>query len=452
MHYSSTRGGGQRVSFQDAALAGLAPDGGLYVPEELPPLELDQLQGLSYAEVACRVMQPMVDLSPEVLSHLCQQAYGSSYGGEVAPLVEDPWGYQLQLFHGPTLSFKDVALQFLGRLLEWILQSRSGHCNLLVATSGDTGSAALASVVGCQRLQAVVMFPRGRVSPVQELQMTTMLQPNTHCLEIDGTFDDCQAIMKSLNRRPDVKARFSLGAVNSVNWARLLAQSCYYVWLYLQTGRPLNVVVPTGNFGNFLSAWLAVQRGVPCRRLALATNENDIVHRYFQSGTYQRGKVSETLAPAMDIQVASNLERFLYLSGGRQAEQVRGWMEEFERLGSISTPDLSGSLCLASGSASREQILRAISEYYRATGELLCPHTAVAWHVSRQLPDLGACTVVATAHPGKFPEAIEEALGRRFPPPACLADLADKPARKTSLPASESAVQAWLEGNLVGGR
>ena len=445
MQYRSTRGLSEPAGFQDAALAGLAGDGGLFVPEEIPALALEPLRGLSYPEVAWRVMAPFCDIPEADLKALCLEAYGPEYGGEVACLRPDPWGHVLELFHGPTFSFKDVALQFLGRLLDYILEKRDDRCNLLVATSGDTGSAALRSVVGCSRLRAVVMFPKGRVSPLQELQMTTMVYPNTHCLEIDGTFDDCQAILKELNRDADWKRKHRLGAVNSVNWARLLAQSVYYVWTWLQLGQPLQVVIPTGNFGNFLSAWLAQRMGVPTRRLALATNENDIVHRYFQSGRYQRGSVHETLAPAMDIQVASNLERFFFLAGG--GSQVPNWMGEFESQGKLETPRLDvGGAEIVSGRATRAEILAAISAYHQQTGVVLCPHTAVAWHVARQLPEAGPGVVVATAHPGKFPEAVREALGVDYPGHPALESLRGCERRVVQLPAQASAVRIWMEG------
>lgn len=388
-------------------------------------------------------MAPFCDIPEPDLKALCEDAYGPAYGGAVAPLRSDPWGHVLELFHGPTFSFKDVALQFLGRLLNYILTRRQGHCNLLVATSGDTGSAALQSVVGCPRLRAVVMYPKGRVSSLQERQMTTLLEPNTYCLELEGTFDDCQAILKELNRDADFKQRLRLGAVNSVNFARLLAQSVYYVWIYLQTGEPLQVVVPTGNFGNFLSAWLAYRMGVPTRRLALATNENDIVHRYFRDGVYERGPVHETLAPAMDIQVASNLERFFFMAGG--GDRVAEWMAQFEQTGRVETPRLEGPE-MVSGSASRAEILQAIRDYHEQVGVVLCPHTAVAWHVARRLPRLGSEVVVATAHPGKFPEAVAEALGRPYPGHPALEALRDRPRRAVALPAEAGAVRKWLEG------
>jgi len=433
------------VGFQEATLQGLASDGGLFVPEQVPTLDLESLRGLTYAQLATRVMAPFCDIPAPDLSALCESAYGPSYGGEVAPLRPDPWGHVLELFHGPTFSFKDVALQFLGRTLNYILEKRGGHCNLLVATSGDTGSAALQSVVGCPRLTAVVMYPKGRVSAVQEMQMTSLPEPNTFCLELDGTFDDCQAILKQLNRDAEFKQRLRLGAVNSVNFARLLAQSVYYVWIWLQTGQPLQVVVPTGNFGNFLSAWLAYRMAVPTRRLALATNENDIVHRYFSTGVYQRAEVHETLAPAMDIQVASNLERFFSMAGG--GEQVRDWMDRFESQGSLQTPRLAQEGPeIVSGRATRTEILQAIRDYHEQVGVVLCPHTAVAWHVARQLPQIGLEVVIATAHPGKFPEAVGEALGITYPGHPALECLRDRPRRAVSLPAEAGAVRNWLEG------
>lgn len=445
MLYRSTRGQAPAAAFSEVAVAGLAPDGGLYVPESIPSLDLTGVQSLSYPELAYRVMKPFCPDVPD-LRTILDKSYDERYG-TVVRWQSDPWGGVLELFGGPTYSFKDVALQFLGRLLESILQERNERLNLLVATSGDTGSAALYSVVGRARLSATVMFPGGRISPLQELQMTTLLEPNTHCLALDGTFDDCQAILKGLLRNLPIKQALRLGAVNSVNWARMLAQSVYYVWLYAHTGKPLNVAVPTGNFGNFLSAWLAARMGVPVERLILAVNENDIVHRFFQGGRYERTEVQATLAPAMDIQVASNLERFFFFQSGGDAERVRNWMHEFESTGGVSIDTPTGEVEILTGRATREDILQAIRTYYAATGRALCPHTAVAFHVAQQFG--GNATVVGTAHPGKFPEAVEEALGQPLPPHPGLERLRDLPHRMTHLPARAEIVQEWLEQRLI---
>lgn len=451
MRYRSTRGGGDWVAFSEAVLEGMAPDGGLYVPEYIPRLELEPLRNLDYPSLVAHILGLYSDLEPACLERLARGAYGPDYGGPVAPLRADPWGHQLELFYGPTLSFKDVALQLLGQLLEELLAHRGQSLNLLVATSGDTGSAALQSVVGRSRLQCVVMFPQGRVSPVQQAQMTHFSEANTHCLEVAGSFDDCQAILKQLFRQPGLREKHRLGAVNSVNWARLLAQCCYYVWTYLQLQRPLQVVVPTGNFGNLFSAWLAAQMGVPFQRMLLATNENDILHRYFQTGCYRRGKVYETLAPAMDIQVASNLERYLYFASGADTGQVRGWMAEFEQCGQVDLPRFSWPFELGSGRVERDEILAAIRDYHREVGEILCPHTAVAWQVMRQAGD-GPWVVVATAHPGKFPEAVTLALGQPGPGHPRLQKALQGPFRSTPLAARPDVVATWLEQHLAPGR
>lgn len=428
-------------------MQGLAPDGGLYVPAEIPRLDLSGLEGLDYPQLALRVMAPFCTDVPEAdLATILQHSYDHRYG-TVVRFRSDPWGGVLELFGGPTYSFKDVALQFLARMLEWILQGRDERLNLLVATSGDTGSAALYSVVGRARLSATVMFPKGRISPLQELQMTTLLEPNTHCLAIDGNFDDCQGILKQLMRNLPVKQALRLGAVNSVNWARLLAQSVYYVWLYTQLRRPLDVAVPTGNFGNFLSAWLAARMGVPFQRMLIAVNENDIVHRYFVTGSYARGEVRSTLAPAMDIQVASNLERFLFFNSGGDSARVRTWMEQFESTGEVQLPSPCGDVQILSGSANRAQILDAIRAYHAKTGNILDPHTAVAWHVAQEQG--GRSVVVATAHPGKFPEAVQEALGIDYPGHPGLEKLRDLPHRIHTLPARAEVVQEWLEQRLI---
>lgn len=445
MRYLSTRGLAPEVSFSDAALAGLAPDGGLYVPQEIPLLELDRLPGLSYRQVAEQVMAPFCDdLAPEVLQGLLAQAYR----GEFDPAARLN-GSTLELFHGPTLSFKDVALQFLGPLLDHVLTRRDSYLNLLVATSGDTGSAALAAAAGRDRLRCCVMFPKGRVSRLQQLQMTTEPGENLSCLAVRGTFDDCQAILKTLSNDSELKASLHLGAVNSVNWARLLAQSVPYVWLWSVLRRPLRLAIPTGNFGHVLSAWLAARMGVPIERLIIATNENDVVHRFFASGSYARGPFLQTLAPAMDIGVASNLERWLYWGGGSEA--VRGWMQCFEQSGRVEI----GSLQLpgpevVSGSASGDDILRAIREAHAQTGQVLCPHTAVAWHVARALGEPQAI-VVATAHPAKFPEAVGQALGTEPPTHPALQQLLGKPERVSSIDPTAQAVrdsllQRWGRG------
>ena len=451
MRYRSTRGGGGWVAFSEVVLEGMAPDGGLYVPEHIPRLELEKLRELDYPELAAQVLGLYSDFDQETRLRLTRAAYGPDYGSPVAPLRPDPWGHQLELFHGPTLSFKDVALQLLGHLLDELLTRRDERLHLLVATSGDTGSAALQSVVGRSRLQCSVMFPRGRVSPVQQAQMTSFIHPNTQCLEIEGTFDDCQSILKQMLRRADLKRELRLGAVNSVNWARILAQSCYYIWTYLRLQAPMQVVVPTGNFGNILSAWLAAQMGVPFQRLCLATNENDILHRFFQSSCYARGKVFETLAPAMDIQVASNLERYLYFVTGGDTTAVAGWMGEFERSGRVEIPRLSPGLPLESGRAERDEILQAIRDYHDEVGVVLCPHTAVAWKVMRESGS-GPWVVVATAHPAKFPEAVELALGHRGGTHPRLEAAQQGPFRSVRLPASPELVANWLQEHAVGAR
>ena len=340
MRYVSTRGSAAPLGFQDVVIAGLAEDGGLFVPEQIPDVrsQLTGWRGLPFTELAARVMAHFVDDIPQAsLRELLQKSYSTFDTPDVVPLRELDGLHVLELFHGPTLAFKDIALQFLGNVFSYILERRGGSLNILGSTSGDTGSAAIAGVRGKPAISIFILYPDGRTSALQELQMTTVTDANVHCLALRGSFDDCQAIMKETFNDLPFKARYRLGAINSVNWARLLAQIVYYVYatLALDDGgrRRVSFSVPTGNFGDIFAGYLAQQMGLPIERLICATNENDILAVFFNTGVYRRGRVHHTISPSMDIQVASNFERFLYLRMDRDSARVRAFMDLFSRTG-----------------------------------------------------------------------------------------------------------------------
>ncbi len=435
MRYLSSRGQVDPVTFQDAVLMGLADDGGLLLPEQIPQVEnLAELAALDYPELALRVMQPYVDIDGPVLRKLLRESYHPDhYIGPVAPVKKVGDLSMLELFHGPTLAFKDVALQFLGRLFDHILRHRDQALNVVAATSGDTGSAAIQGLRHCDRTQIFVMHPAGRIAPLQELQMTTVLDEGVYNLAVGGTFDDCQNLLKQLSRDLRFKGAYSIGAVNSVNWARILAQIVYYFAAYFQAVEyptPVRFAVPTGNFGNILAGWFARQMGLPIDSLLLASNQNDILPRFFQKGVYERGEVHHTLAPAMDIQVASNFERYLYYCNREQAAAVAEAMATFEKEGRVR---FEGGHPFQAVASSDHQILETISKIHHQHGYLLDPHTASAWFATEELPSATPTVVVATAHPAKFPAAIEKALGRDLARHPRLDKLATLPTRKFEL-------------------
>ena len=470
MKYISTRGRVKAMDFTDAVLMGLADDGGLLIPERIPDVRgvLDDWRGLSYEELAFEVMRLYAtDIDARDLRSLIDKSYGDVFAPAVAPVVRVGDLFVLELWHGPTLSFKDVALQFLGNVFEHILAARGGVMNILAATSGDTGSAAICGVRGRRGIDIFVMHPHGRVTPIQERQMTTVLDANVHNIAVDGSFDDCQRIMKTLAAELAFKRRYSLGAVNSVNWARVLAQMVYYFKASFEvqaaTGaESVRVCVPTGNFGNILAGWYAVRMGAPLSRLVLATNENDILARFFNTGVYSLGAVHQTLAPAMDIQVASNFERYLYYRLGGDAARLQFTMAEFSRTGSLQVETAPGGQVdplFETGSATREDILDAIRTAHREHEYLIDPHTACGFAVVQSLVPAGVGTggaaagvlggedptiVIATAHPAKFPEAITEATGEDLAHHPAIDALKDLPARCAVLPNDVSAVREFI--------
>jgi threonine synthase len=455
MNYISTRGQTPPMGFQDAVLTGLAPDGGLLIPTDIPRVEdrLEAWSKLSYQDITFEILRLFVDLPDDDLRHLIERSYMTFRHPEIAPAWPVGPVHILELFHGPTLAFKDIALQFLSNFFEYILKRRDARLNILGATSGDTGSAAIHGVRGRERINIFIMHPRSRVAPLQEKQMTAVLDSNVFNIAIEGTFDDCQWIMKALFGDLEFKRRYALGAVNSVNWARVLVQIVYYfsagLYVMQTTGaREVQFAVPTGNFGDVLAGYYASRMGMPIRRLILATNENDILARFFESGVYSLGKVVPTLSPSMDIQVASNFERYLYYKVGGNPERLAALMKDFAATGSLSISCGAGGRVddlFIPGVGTSADTLATIRRYDREFGDLLDPHTAVGVHVAEQHLDPAVPTIcLATAHPAKFSRAIREATGREAHH-EILDNLAHAPTRCATLPADIGAVKSFIE-------
>ena len=462
MEYISTRGAAPTLTFEGATLAGLADDGGLYLPAQWPQFsegEIAAMAGLPYAELAARIMQPFVggSLTADELGALCKQAYGRFSHAAVTPLVQfDEQQWLLELFHGPTLAFKDVALQLLGLLFEKFLTRSHDHLTIVGATSGDTGSAAIDAVAGRERIDIFMLHPKGRVSDVQRRQMTTVRAPNVHNIAIDGSFDDAQAMVKRVFRDPAMNSRFHIGAVNSINWARLMAQVVYYFASALQLGAPRRKVafsVPTGNFGDVFAGYVAAKMGLPIERLIVATNINDILHRALSEGDYSAGTVTATAAPSMDIQVSSNFERLLFDCGGRDGAAMAAQMGTFEadkamRLTNAQRANTSRNAAglFTSARADAAQMSQAMRWASENCGEIIDPHTAIGLHAARQadLPREVPVVTLATAHPAKFPDAVERATGQRPQLPARVGDLFAREEAYTELPGDYDAVTAFI--------
>lgn len=448
MRYISTRGQSEPLPFQSTVLTGLARDGGLFLPQTIPNLSdrLAHWRHLSWQDLAFEIASLFADdIPPAELRQLIQKSYSTFRHPEVTPLVKAGPVHLLELFHGPTLAFKDVALQFLGNLFEYILKKSGGEMNIVAATSGDTGSAAIYGVRGRERIRIFVMFPHGRVSPMQELQMTTVLDHNVHNLTVQGTFDDCQDIVKALFNDLPFRDKHHLGAVNSINWARILAQIVYYFYATFRvqatTGaESVRFSVPTGNFGDIFAGYLARKMGLPIDKLVLASNENDILARYFTNGTYARGTVSPTLSPSMDIQVASNFERYLYYLAGEDATRLTAWMHTFQSTGAL-TPNAPPQSCFSALRGDTAATLATIRRWWQEYGYLLDPHTAVGvWAGQHYLNQGSPMICLATAHPAKFPAAIRQATESNIAHHPILDQLVGKPVRVQTVPASAAAV------------
>ena len=428
MEYISTRGSAPTLDFEGATLAGLASDGGLYLPREWPRLtvaEMREMRGSPYAALAARIMRPFVagSLTDDELEGLCETVYGDFGHAAVTPLAQlNEQHWLLELFHGPTLAFKDVALQMLGHLFETFLERRDERLTIVGATSGDTGSAAINAVAGRDRVEIFMLHPHERVSEVQRRQMTTVRAPNVHNLAIAGSFDDAQRHVKAMFADESVTKTLRVGAVNSINWARLMAQVVYYFYSALQLGAPDRTVaysVPTGNFGDVFAGHVAAQMGLPIERLIVATNVNDILHRALTEGDYSTGETTATITPSMDIQVSSNFERLLFDVGGRDgaamAEQMRGF--DASKAMQLTNSQREGAAKLfTSARADQDETARALQWAYRNAGQVIDPHTGVGLHAALVAEGITPGTPIvtlATAHPAKFRDAVERAVGVR---------------------------------------
>jgi len=458
LRYVSTRGAARPLAFDDVLLAGLAPDGGLYVPREWPRLtaaEIADLAGRSYAEITFRVLRPFVGnaIRADDLEALVADAYAGFGHEAVAPLRQlGPNDFLLELFHGPTLAFKDYALQVVGRLFDHVLRKKGARVTIVGATSGDTGSAAIEACRDREAIDIFIMHPRGRTSEVQRRQMTTVLSPNVHNIALKGTFDDCQDLLKAMFADVAFRDRFALSAVNSINWARVAVQVAYYVASAVALGAPRRRVaftVPTGNFGNIFAAHAARRMGLPIASLVVASNRNDILWRTIAKGDMSLAGVEPSLSPSMDIQVSSNFERLLFELWGRRGKATAALMTRFraERRAEIPPARLATLRAgFAAGRCSDEETIETIRRVHQRTGELLDPHGAVAVHVAgiargqRDIP----MVALACAHPAKFPDAVERATGIRPALPPRLADLHQRRERVSVLPNDLRAVEDFV--------
>ncbi len=456
MRYISTRGGIAPISFKDAVMMGLASDGGLLLPQTYPTVTRQQLESwrqLTYPELAYEVISRYVDdISADDLKNIISRSYATFSHADVTPLIKQDGVYILELFHGVTLAFKDVALQFLGNLFEHILAERNQTLNIIGATSGDTGSAAIHGVRGKKGITIFILHPHGKTSAVQALQMTSVTDANVHNIAVRGTFDDCQDMVKELFGDLEFKEKYSLGAVNSINWARVLAQVVYYfyAWLRVTDGgeQTVSFSVPTGNFGDIFAGYVARRMGLPIDKLLLATNENNILTRFITAADYSLGTVVSTVSPSMDIQIASNFERYLFHLFGENPERVKGAFAELKEQGRISCSaeemvTVQNDFC--SASVNQEATLEEIRDFYAETGYLLDPHTAVGVRGARQLlPEDTARVCLATAHPAKFSETVERALGFPAPVPDSVRELYGKATRCDVMDADIEKVRAFF--------
>jgi len=451
MRYVSTRGAAPELGFADVLLAGLANDGGLYVPVEWPALPAASPAPATYAQRAAQVMAPFVepDIDRATLDRLCVEAYATFRHEATVPLVQIGHRQWVQeLFHGPTLAFKDVALQLVGRLFDHVLAQRGQRVTIVGATSGDTGSAAIDGVKGCDNVDIVILYPRGRTSDVQRKQMTTVDSPNVRVVAIDGTFDDCQDMVKAMFADVEFRERMHLSAVNSINWARVMAQVVYYVTASEALRGPVTFSVPTGNFGNVLSGWIARRMGADIADFVVASNSNDILTRFINDADMTTRDVVPTLSPSMDIQVSSNFERLLFEMNGRDGGITAEQLGRFRSTGRLDVePDQRAEFLDGSFRAARfddDQTLAEIGRVYRDTGMLLDPHTATGTAAARALRSDHPVVTLATAHPAKFPAAVHRATGIDPALPPHLADLFDLPEHVVDLPLDLAAVQHYV--------
>lgn len=454
--YISTRGGGTSQTFEEVLLQGLAPDGGLYVPQNWPQIDWASLKGQSYTDIAFAVMYPFVEgsIDAESFKAIINETYAPDIfrDKDVTPLKQlSPHLHVLELFHGPTIAFKDVALQFLGRIFDHVLSQRNENVTIVGATSGDTGSAAIEGCRHSQHTNIFILHPHGRVSDVQRRQMTTVNADSVHNIALEGTFDDCQNMVKALFNDKRFRTQYNLSAVNSINWARIMAQIVYYAVAALKLGalegKGVSFVVPTGNFGNVFAAYCAHQMGLPIKTLAIATNSNDILTRYFETGTMSMdGQVHASISPSMDIQISSNFERYLFDVLERDSNKLNALMTQFKDTGAFDMPH--DAHAFKAFRTSDQETLDTIKKIHEETGYVLDPHTAVgmkaALKLRKQEPD-SIIVSLACAHPAKFPDAVERAIGLRPALPDHLFDLFEKEEHVSVLPNDKTAIHAFID-------
>ncbi|HEV7319617.1 MAG TPA: threonine synthase [Ensifer sp.] len=455
--YISTRGEAAPLGFCDALLAGLARDGGLYLPKEWPRLSKKDIRGLrgkSYQEIAFAVLEPFTngEIPAAKFREMIDEAYATFRHPAVAPLVQTgPNAFVLELFHGSTLAFKDVAMQLLARLMDYVLAERGERATIVGATSGDTGGAAIDAFAGRERTDIFILFPNGKVSPVQQRQMTTSTASNVHAIAVNGNFDDCQNLVKDMFNDAAFRDRVKLSGVNSINWARIMAQIVYYFTTAVALGSPdrkISFTVPTGNFGDIFAGYVAKRMGLPIDKLVVATNENDILARTLKTGRYEMRDVKATTAPSMDIQISSNFERLLFEANDRDPSEVRSAMDGLKQSGSFTIREKALKAIrkeFRAGRASETEVASTIATTLKQTGYLLDPHSAVGVFVAAKHEKTSAPMVtLATAHPAKFPDAVKSASGIDPALPTWLADLMNREERFDILDPDLKTVETFI--------
>ncbi|WP_019223468.1 threonine synthase [Bartonella rattaustraliani] len=457
MKYISTRGEAPALGFTETIITGLASDGGLYLPEKFPQLSFDSLRALrgqSYPTIAKTILWPFVNNEIEYASFekIIAESYATFHHPAICPLRQTgPDEFILELFHGPTLAFKDVAMQFLSRLIDYVLTQKKRQATIVAATSGDTGGAAIQAFSKRKHSDIFILFPKGRVSPVQQRQMTTNQSKNVHAIAIEGNFDDCQALVKAMFNDHDFRQKKALSGVNSINWARIMAQIVYYFSSALSLGAPdraVSFTVPTGNFGDIFAGYVAARMGLPIAQLVIATNDNDILTRTLTSGIYETQPIIHTTSPSMDIQISSNFERLLFDNGARDPVWIRNAMENLKVSGyfKLDEKQLKNIRSLFSaGKSNMTETAETIDRLYKESGYLADPHTAVALKVSRENKQPHVPMIVlATAHPAKFPDTVKSACGQNAPWPSYFNDLMEREERIISLANNEKIVKDYI--------
>lgn len=457
MKYISTRGEAPALGFTETIMTGLASDGGLYLPEKFPQLSFDALRALrgqSYTTIAKTILWSFMNNEIEYapFENIIAESYATFRHPATCPLLQTgPDEFILELFHGPTLAFKDVAMQFLSRLMDYILTQKKRQATILAATSGDTGGAAIQAFAGRENSDVFVLFPKGRVSPIQQRQMTTNQSKNVHAIAIEGNFDDCQALVKAMFNDHDFRQKKALSGVNSINWARIMAQIVYYFSSALSLGAPdrtVSFTVPTGNFGDIFAGYVAARMGLPIAQLVIATNDNDILARTLTNGIYETRPIVHTTSPSMDIQISSNFERLLFENGDRDPVWIRNAMENLKKSGRFKLGEKQlKNICslFSAGKSNMDETAKTIDSVYKESGYLADPHTAVAIKVAREnkkshIPMI----VLATAHPAKFPNTIKNACERNASLPSCLNELMKREEHIIGLANDEKIVKNYI--------